>query len=72
MNGSSYIVKNFTFELVNKLNKITLVSSYVCSTLIVSNSQTISAMIGIKAQCIFKFRMKTCEIFTGLLFLCMI
>ena len=41
-----------------------------------SNSPTISAMIKIKPQCIYffkvfkiyKFRMKTCAIFTGLLF----
>ena len=41
-----------------------------------SNSPTISAMIKIKAQCIYffkvfeiyKFRMRTCAIFTGLLF----
>ena len=47
-------------ELVTSSNKVTLVSSYVCSN---TNSPIIFAMIEIKA----KFRMRICAIFTGLL-----
>ena len=62
MNGSSYIIK----QMFTSSNEITLVSRYVCS-----NSPTNKGSVYF-FKIIDKFRMWTCAIFTGLLFLCMI
>ena len=69
MNGHHTQCYKCKIELLTSPNEVTLVSSYVCS-----NNPTISAMIEKKAHCtllkelIYRFRMRICAIFTGLLF----